>query len=92
MRDVELESMSVLPDYQRQGIASSMITIFLEDVNKDNAGTFVRSSIVGRKLYERFGWKVLGELKIDLREFGMEEMNVSFMMQRDSVKSAEAKP
>ena len=78
----------MLPEYERRGIASSLIRVFLQDVDKDGTVAFVQSSLVGRKLYEKFGWRLLEEASIDLSEFGLEKPYVSFMMRREGVKSA----
>lgn len=78
----------MLPEYERRGIASSLVRVFLEDVGKDDRGAFVQSSLVGRKLYERFGWRLLGDLSLDLSEFECDQPYVCLWMQRDGVKPA----
>ena len=87
---IEVESLSVSPDQERRGIASSMMKIFLEGVDKDGASSFLRSTVMARRLYEKFGWKVVREMSIDLKEYGWEQPRISYAMFRDGVPKAEA--
>lgn len=88
--NIELEVLAVSADHERRGIASAMIRLLLEDVDRDDTGVFVRSSTAGRRLYEKFRWKVVGESRIDLKEYGLEKPKVNYIMLRDSVTKVEA--
>lgn len=52
----------------------------------DHAGSFVNASVVGRPLYERFGWKSRGDFHFDLSGYGRKVEYVTYNMKRDGVK------
>ena len=80
---IEVEALSVRPTYQRRGIGSMLLKEFLEQTDHDHAGTYLFASIVGRPLYERFGWKIRGESRYDLSQFGAKENYLGYHMERD---------
>jgi GNAT superfamily N-acetyltransferase len=75
----------VSPTQQRRGIGSLLLKELLKIVDHDRVGSYITSSVVGKSVYERFGWKTRGEFHIDLSEFGRKEEYVSYRMKRDSV-------
>jgi hypothetical protein len=57
-------------------------------VDKRDEKMYVKSSRVGKGLYERFGWKVIGDegekgFKVELKDYGVEEGYVSWDMVRE---------
>lgn len=58
-------------------------------VDKRDEKMYVRSSRVGKGLYEKFGWKVMREeegekgFKIELKDYGLEEDYTTWDMVRD---------
>jgi predicted N-acetyltransferase YhbS len=82
---IELVAFTVSPAKQRRGIGSLLLKEFLNVVDGDHAGSCITSSVIGRPVYERFGWKVRGEFHIDLSEFGRKEDYVSYNMKRDGI-------
>jgi len=81
----ELETLAVSPTQQRRGIGSLLLKDFLKVTDDDHVGSYITSSVAGKPVYERLGWKVRGEFHFDLSEFGRKENYVSYSMKRDSV-------
>jgi predicted N-acetyltransferase YhbS len=82
---IELESFSVHPKWQRKGVGSMLVKRFLEVVDADHAKCFVHSSTIGKPLYEKFGFNTMGELTVDLKEFGDYEPYTTWDMRREAV-------
>ena len=82
---IELEAFAVHPDWQRKGIGSLLVKKFLESVDTDHAKCYVHSSETGKALYEKFGFKVIGLVTVDLREFGDYDPYMAWDMQREAV-------
>jgi hypothetical protein len=57
---------------------------FLESFDADHAKCYVHSSRFGKSLYEKFGFKTMGVLAIDLQEFGDYEPYTTWDMQREA--------
>lgn len=82
---IGLEGLAVHPNWQRKGVGSMLISKFLESVDADYPKCYVVSSRTGKPLYERFGFKMMGAVSVDLEEFGDYEPYVTFNMQREAV-------
>lgn len=80
-----LDVLAVSPTKQRRGVGTLLLKEFLRLVDNDHAGSWLVASPMGRPLYERFGWKVRGDFRFDLSEFGREEDFESHNMERDAV-------
>jgi predicted N-acetyltransferase YhbS len=82
---VELEGFAVHPNWQRKGVGSMLVKNFLEFVDADHAKCYVHASRVGKPLYEKFDFKKMGEVAIDLKEFGDYEPYITWDMKREAV-------
>lgn len=80
-----LEGFAVHPNWQRKGVGSMLVKKFLVSVDADHAMSYVHSSRNGKALYEKFGFTVIGEVTIDLKEFGNYESYTTWDMKRESV-------
>ena len=82
---LELEGFAVHPNWQRKGVGSMLVRKFLESVDADHAKCYVHSSRTGKSLYEKFGFKMMGIVAIDLKEFGDYEPYTTWDMQREAI-------
>ena len=82
---IELEGFAVHPNWQRKGVGSMLVKKFLESVDADNAKCYVHASRIGKSLYEKFGFKTMGVVTVDLKEFGDYEPYTTWDMQREAV-------
>jgi hypothetical protein len=61
-----------------------LVKKFLELVDDDHANSYVHASKVGKPLYEKFGFKAMGVVTVDLAEFDFEPYT-TWDMQRVAV-------
>jgi predicted N-acetyltransferase YhbS len=85
MVSIELEGFAVHPNWQRKGVGSMLVKKCLESVDANHAKCYVHSSRAGKSLYEKFGFKMMGVVTIDLKEFGDYEPHTTWDMQREAV-------
>lgn len=74
------------------GIGSKLLTAWLEIVNtasdaqaadgEKERGVFVKASSKGKGLYEKFGWKTISALELDLKQWGVDEVLTVWNMVR----------
>ncbi|KAI9056190.1 hypothetical protein LZ554_001118 [Drepanopeziza brunnea f. sp. 'monogermtubi'] len=83
---IAIEKFAVAPRYQRRGIGSLLLQAFLHtlaDRDGGDATICLRSSVTARTLYERFGWLVEREWRMDLGGWGRyHRAHVEFAMRR----------
>lgn len=82
---IELEGFAVDPNWQRKGVGSMLTRKFLEFVDAAHAKSYVHASRIGKSLYEKFGFKTLGVVAVDLKEFGDYEPYTTWDLERDAV-------
>jgi predicted N-acetyltransferase YhbS len=82
---IELEGFAVHPNWQRKGVGSMLVQKFLKSVDANHAKCYVHSSRIGKSLYERFGFKMMGVVTVNLKEFGDYEPYTTYDMQREAV-------
>ena len=85
MACLELEGFAVHSNWQRRGIGSMLIKKFLEAVDAVHTESYVGASRIGRPLYEKFGFKAIGECAIDLKKYGDYPTYLTFAMKREAV-------
>lgn len=78
-------SLTVSPSYQKRGVGTSLLTACIEQLDSSDENCGVFSSVLGRRLYENFGFRVLGETRTDFREFGGKE-HINYILRRDAMK------
>jgi predicted N-acetyltransferase YhbS len=84
---VVLEGFAVHSNWQRKGVGSVLVKKFLETVDAHHAKCYVHSSKMGKSLYEKFGFYILGVVTVDLKPFGDYESYTTWDMQRDVVRN-----
>jgi predicted N-acetyltransferase YhbS len=80
---LDLEALAVAKKHQRKGIGAALMKEFVKELDKTRSPCYLRSSVMGKSLYERFGWKVVGVFNPDLKEFGWEREYMSWLMRRE---------
>lgn len=82
----EIQKLAVAPRYQRRGIGGQLLKAFIDEVEGRGVKepVRVRASKDAKELYERFGWRMVREFKLDLREWGRYKVYVNFEMVRDA--------
>lgn len=65
-----LHLLVVLPPYQRRGLGTLLIREGLTAADGDNARTYIEASPKGLGLYQKFGWKEIDDIVIDMRPHG----------------------
>jgi len=79
----ELESLAVKPEHQKKGIGAALMKVFVDMLEKEKSGCYLRSTVVGKPLYVKLGWKVLSEYNQDLSEWGYAGDHWSWYMRRE---------
>ncbi|KAH6716437.1 acyl-CoA N-acyltransferase [Leptodontidium sp. MPI-SDFR-AT-0119] len=68
-KDIKVHLMCVLPSYQRQGIGSTMLEKVLEIASFEKRGVFLKATPKGKGLYEKNGFQVMAEARVNLKEY-----------------------
>jgi predicted N-acetyltransferase YhbS len=76
----------VHPDYQRQGIGSSLLQWGLKKADELGAKIWVTSTPQAISTYERSGWKVVQRHEVDLSKYGGEGIYSRAWMLREQTK------
>jgi GNAT superfamily N-acetyltransferase len=67
-----------LPSHQGKGGAGLLIKWGIEQAEKDQIPAYLEAGVMGRPIYERYGFVQIGDLlKVGLKEFGVD---MSFTM------------
>ncbi|CAO1600378.1 hypothetical protein XANCAGTX0491_004069 [Xanthoria calcicola] len=69
-KDYFLNLLIVLPPYQRRGLGTMLIREGLTAADGDKARTYIEASPKGLGLYQKFGWKQIDDIVIDMRPHG----------------------
>lgn len=72
-RKLDLESVAVSPEHQGKGIGAAMMKYVTDVLDEKNSPCLLRASVMGKPLYEKFGWKVLAAFERDFKEYGWED-------------------
>ncbi|CZR68433.1 uncharacterized protein PAC_18332 [Phialocephala subalpina] len=85
----EMEVLAVAPVYQRRGIGTLLLHTFIHEVERLGKQETInlRASKNARPLYEKFGWRVANEYRMNLRDWGRHSMYVDYGMVRHGSKS-----
>lgn len=71
-----LNLLSTRPTHHRRGAGSMLIKWGLDRADELGVEAYHESSIEGRPLYERFGYKVIKEVKFDMAQYGRPDLGV----------------
>lgn len=55
--------MAVHPDYQRQGIGSTMMQLICDETDQHGRCAYVLAAPEGVALYKKFGFKIVGQVE-----------------------------
>ncbi|KAK0100437.1 hypothetical protein ONS96_007714 [Cadophora gregata f. sp. sojae] len=69
-KDMDLSFCFVSPEYQRQGIASSLLSLGLQEADARKARFWCTSTPQAVPVYEKNGWKVVETHDVDLGKYG----------------------
>jgi GNAT superfamily N-acetyltransferase len=72
----ELLLMRIAPAYQRRGLGGMLLQWGLDRAREEGRRIICLAGPEGWKLYEKFGFRNLGEVEVNLEEFGGEEAYV----------------
>lgn len=62
--------LATLPSYHRRGLASRLLQHGLDIVDKDGKIAYIEASSHGYPLYQRFGFKEIDRVTLDLESWG----------------------
>ncbi|ORY11429.1 hypothetical protein BCR34DRAFT_326561 [Clohesyomyces aquaticus] len=87
-----LHMLITAPAHHRRGAGSLLLSWGLTRADAAHLPTYLEASIIGRPLYERFGFKLVKEVVFDLTKWGLEGEDRNAVMIRDArgVRSGEA--
>ncbi|RAL09784.1 GNAT family N-acetyltransferase [Aspergillus homomorphus CBS 101889] len=68
--DFVLELLATLPEEQGKGVASGLLRWGLERADAVNARVYLEATEEGYPIYRKYGWRDLGEFRMDFEEFG----------------------
>jgi GNAT superfamily N-acetyltransferase len=76
------------PTHFRRGAGAMLLKWGVEKANELGLECYLESSVEGRALYERFGFKVLKEARFDMADFGRADLgtDVNCIMYREAQK------
>ena len=79
-------------DYQRKGAASALVKWVFEDADKNGVLVYLDTTIDGpsRPMYEKLGFRRVGECSIDLEEYGGEGVHTHIAMIRYPIERRES--
>ncbi|KAN0119307.1 acyl-CoA N-acyltransferase [Hyaloscypha variabilis] len=83
-----LDAVAVRPDAQRRGVGGVLLRGVVGEVDKRGERMYLKSSKAGKGLYEKFGWRCIGEhgekgVTTDLKDFGFEHGYTNWDMMRE---------
>ena len=70
------------PQYQRKGLGSLLLAEGLALVDRDGARTYIEASPNGLQLYQRYGWKLIDEILMDMTPYGGNDVASEKLMMR----------
>lgn len=82
-RSLVLNYMQVDPAYQRQGLGQRLMKQALQDADRDGAQAFLCASDAGKRLYVKYGFKTLEEVKLDFVHLGATALRKTTAMLRE---------
>ncbi|KAE8397069.1 acyl-CoA N-acyltransferase [Aspergillus pseudonomiae] len=68
--DITLDYLATLPEYQGQGVGSSLLRWGIKLVQELKQRILLVATTDGYPLYSKLGWRVLREIVVDYRELG----------------------
>lgn len=78
-----LSLLSTDPDYQRKGLASILLNNVLALADAESRKVYVESTVTGHPVYEKFGFRDIDLLKVDLSKWGGTKPGLNTIMLRE---------
>lgn len=63
MGEIVLEVLATHPEFQKKGVASRLLEWGCEKMDREGAEGYLDSSVMGKPVYEKFGWVAREEVK-----------------------------
>jgi ribosomal protein S18 acetylase RimI-like enzyme len=68
---LDLMSLAVNPDYQRQGIGSKLLEAMFEKTDRCGYSTYVSADVDNVDFYKKHGFEVIKELTIKINDYDL---------------------
>lgn len=68
------------PEYRRRGAASLLLQWGIDKAEEAGVEIYLESSVAGRPLYEKFGFRVLKAIDFDMAQLGFEGIDTHICM------------
>jgi GNAT superfamily N-acetyltransferase len=78
-----LSLLSTDPDYQKKGLATILLNHVFDLADAEGRKVYVESTMAGHPVYERFGFRDIDLLRVDLSKWGGEKPGLNTIMLRD---------
>lgn len=72
-KNLVLHILATHPSYRRRGVGSLLLTHGLEVVDDANSQSYLDTSPLGLKLYLKYGWRAVDEIRVDLGKYGIDQ-------------------
>ncbi|KAJ5973131.1 Acyl-CoA N-acyltransferase [Penicillium vulpinum] len=84
-KDIILDLLATLPEYQGRGFGSAILKWGTEKADSSQSRIFIEATPEGVPIYIKHGWKILEEVVLDFTPFGNAGQESFFLMMRDPV-------
>lgn len=65
-----LNILAIRPSWQRRGVGTTLLKYVLQRADNLDLAVYLDSGVSGKALYERFGFRVVGDMPLDCRDYG----------------------
>ena len=69
----DLSVLVVHPDHQGKGVGRHLMSWGMQEATRLGIPSFLESSVSGRPLYQKSGYKEIEEIEVSFEKFGLEE-------------------
>lgn len=84
---IDLKLLHTDPDHQRRGAGSKCLEWGTAEADRLGLVSYLESSEEGRPLYEKFGFKEVDRIVVDLSKWGVPTEAKAFQMVREPVSN-----
>jgi GNAT superfamily N-acetyltransferase len=84
---IDLKLLHTDPDHQRRGAGSKCLEWGTAEADRLGLVSYLESSEEGRPLYEKFGFKEVGRIVVDLSKWGASTQAKAYQMVREPVSN-----
>lgn len=72
----DMHILAVRRSHHRRGLGGRLLAVGLAMADEAGRKTFIEASRAGIELYKRYGWELVGEVKVDLESHGFPGLGV----------------